>query len=198
MFNRRIGFCRNCCSNVVHVRAFESRLTYLLDRLTFGILGLFRIGPWQCVDCGRRRLTIDSRRAEVRGVSEDVEVSDEGAAIGNYLRTEQSLAHAADNSQRFSEKYRFGIVEKLLKGKTTFSQACSDLHVSELEIQIWIKDYLQFQLQKASGPTTNIVHVDNQTIGDPMTDDSINGLDPSIDDDGSGPVIESSAVKKAK
>ncbi len=193
-FNRKPGYCSNCNSNVVHVRAFNSPVAYRLDRMSFSLLGLLNVGPWRCVDCGFRRLLVRRPRQWARVIAEESMANDD-QAISNFLRTDKSLAHAAANSERFSEKFRFGIVDKLLAGTTTISQCCSDLHVSELEIQMWIRDFLQHQIEKAA---TNPAQPPTAAL--PDESDRANrghGL-TQFDDPGSGMVIESSVVRKSK
>ncbi len=148
MVNRRTGYCCNCDSNVVHVRAFESRAAWMFDRLTLGAMGLLKIGPWKCVDCGNSSLLISKSTEAIRSVSEKQEIADESAAVGNFIKTDYSLAHAASNADRFSEKYRNGIVERLLNGKSTVSRVCEELGVSELELQKWIKAWTAQEIRK--------------------------------------------------
>lgn len=150
MINRRTAYCGNCNSNVVHVRVFQRWITYALDKVTFSLAGWLGIGPWQCVDCGHRNMTLVRKRKSVRVVSDNVESVDTSQAVGNFIRTEHALAHAVTDASRYSGKYRMGIVEKLLDGKSTVSRTCHELGVSELEIQRWIKEYMQIQLKKVS------------------------------------------------
>ncbi|MGI9519225.1 MAG: transposase [Pirellulaceae bacterium] len=192
MVNRRTGYCCNCNSNVVHVRAFESRIAWILDRLTLGILGLFRIGPWKCVDCGQGSLLISKSTEAIRSVSEKREVADESAAVGNFIKTDMSLAHAANNANRFSEKYRIGIVEKLMQGKSTVSRVCHELGVSELELQKWIKAWTEQEIRRQVE-----LQAGRLIIADDSSSESFDSEDWSGERPG-GLVIESKAVKKPR
>ena len=191
MVNRRTGYCWNCDSNVVHVRAFESRVAWMLDRLTLGVLGLIRIGPWKCVDCGNSSMLISKSTAAIRSVSEKQEVDDEAAAVGNFIKTDLSLAHAATDTERFSEKYRNGIVEKLLNGKSTVSRVCHDLGVSELELQKWIKAWTDQEIRRQVELQAGRI-----IIADESASDSLDSEDWGVDSPGL--VIESKAVHKPR
>jgi transposase-like protein len=192
MVNRRTGFCENCNSNVVHVRVFQRRLIYRLDRLTGSYFGRLGFGPWQCVDCGHRRMRLLPVQPSARTVSEKAENDDVSHSVGNFIRTDQSLAHAASDKYRFSDKYRRGIVEKLLQGQTTVSRTCQDLDVSELEIQQWIREYLQHELDRvarASGGSLIVPDASGSSSPEPVN------WSPEETD---GPVIDSTAVRKPR
>ncbi len=128
-------------------------MAWRLDRLTFSFLERFGIGPWQCVDCNQRQMFVERRTDARRDISErgsERVESGEPAAIGNFIRTEQSLVHAGARSSHFSDKYRAGVVQKLLEGQSTVSRVCGELGVSELEIQQWIKAWVVAELRRLS------------------------------------------------
>ena len=132
------------------------------------------------------------KRTSVRAVSENSDTVDTSQAVGNYLRTDQALAHATANEIRFSNKYRRGIVERLLEGKSTVSNTCQELSVSELEIQRWIKEYLQFQLGKVSQVADRRL-ITNEPAGSEMSEP----VDWSTENM-AGLVIESSSAQKPR
>jgi len=192
MNNRLTGYCGNCNSNVVHVRLFQRRFFFMFDRITFGFFGRLGLGPWQCVDCGTRHMTLTPKQKDARSISEQAEAIDPGKPVGNYIRTEHSLAHAASSKTRYSQKFRMGAVEKLLKGKSTVTRTCQELGVGELEIQSWIKDYLQVELNKVSRAAQGAL-IQTGTTGSQSPE--------PIDwrgEESSGPVIESTAVRKPR
>lgn len=193
MVNRQTGFCENCNSNVVHVRVFQRRFWYWLDRMTFSFLGCLGMGPWQCVDCGDRNMWLLRIRKAARAISEKSDTVDTSQPVGNYLRTEQSLAHSVSDESRFSEKYRIGIVEKLLEGKSTVSRTCNELGVAELTIQRWMKEYMQQQLDKVTKAAAGSLIAAN-----PAGSEAPEPVNWSADELAGGTVIESSAVRKPR
>lgn len=192
MTGRSKGYCENCNSNVVHVRSFHRRLAYFMDRITGSFLAKFGIGPWQCVDCGYRRLRLLPSMESARKISDRPESVDASVPVGNFLKTEHSLTHATTDADRFSEKYRIGIVEKLLKGTSTFSKVCSELSVSEIELQRWIKDYLQLQLDNVvAANSTDLISTEYAGVSDHRP---VNWTEETRQDT----VIESTAVRKPR
>ena len=191
MINRETGFCSNCNSNVVHVRIFKSRFTYWIDRLTFSFLAMLGIGPWQCVDCGTRNFLLPAKKEDAqRKISEKEEQPKPDMAVGNFIRTEHSLAHAVSDESRFSIKYRMGIVEKLLSCKQSVSKTCQELNVSEIELQRWIKEYLQREIDKATAAASGAV-----IIREDAGHEAPEPVDWSPEEN-LGLVIESTAVRK--
>ena len=192
MINRRSAYCCNCNSNVVHVRLFQRRLAYVLDKLTFSVFGWFGFGPWQCVDCTFRSMTLVPIQADAPTINEDGVREDPLQPVGNFIRTKQSLAHASADASRFSAKYRMGIVEKLLEGSSSISRTCSELGISELEVQRWIRDYVQFQLDKANTNSAGVI-IQSEPAGREKPD----AIDWTADEM-AGMVIESTAVRKPR
>ncbi len=167
-----------------------------MDRLTFGILAIWNVGPWQCVDCGNRKLLIRCRDDARREINEHQGEPDEPAPIGNFLRTDQSLVHAISDASRYSEKYRAGVVKKLLSSETTVSRICRELNVSELEIQQWIRAWVESELMRCrqaaaiSAPARLAAPADGAEHG-AAEDDWLSG-------DITGPVIESQPIRRPR
>lgn len=192
MINRRSAYCCQCNSNVLHVRVFRNRFTHTLDKFSFSVLGWFGFGPWQCVDCGFRGMTLIPVQPAARAVSEQGNPIDPARPVGNFIRTQHSLAHASADASRFSTKYRMGIVEKLLEGKSTVSRTCNELNISELEIQRWIRDYLQAQLDKVAGESArSVIQPEPAGLEKPKPIDWSH-------DEMAGAVIESTAIRKPR
>jgi hypothetical protein len=120
MNKRRTGYCPICDANVVHGRLFVSRWAWRLDRMSFSFLERFNVGPWRCVDCGNRQMFIERREDARRDVNENNDKgADASAPVSNFIRTKDALVNTVVNTARFSEKYRAGVVQKLLDGKIT-------------------------------------------------------------------------------
>jgi len=185
--NRRTGYCPICDSNVVHTRTFENRIAYRLDRLSLGVLGWFHVGPWRCVDCSHRQMFVQRDEYALREISDAREADDEKAPVGNFLRTRESLAHAVSDGSRFSEKFRAGVVAKLLDSRTTVSRVCAELGVSELEIQQWIRAWVESEMRR----------IGNVVGGDTVESGKGDGPDQwPADIRPEGPVIESQAIRR--
>ncbi len=196
MKTRRTGYCPICDSNVVHARFFDNRLAWQLDRLTFGILAMWNVGPWRCVDCGNRQMLIERREVARREVSDRPTDHDPPAAIGNFIRTRESLAHAISNGSRFSEKYRAGVVQKLLTSETTVSRVCRDLGVSELEVQQWIRGWVETELLRARESANDSTAVMLLTTPGVPDSDAAAPANQSANFTGPGRVIEIRPTRK--
>lgn len=194
MINRRSAYCCNCNSNVVHVRLFQRKWAYLLDKVTLSCLGWFGFGPWQCADCSFRGMTLIPTQSDAPTIGEDgsCDNPDPLQPVGNFIRTQHSLAHACSDASRFSPKYRIGIVEKLIEGKSTVSRTCTELGISELEIQRWIRDYLQIQVDKVTEAAAGRI-----IQSEPAGLEKPEPIDWTADEM-AGMVIESTAVRKPR
>ena len=119
-------------------------------------LGIFRrcgMGPWFCRQCGRKSFWLPkSTHKLIERVAHDsdqrlsaaAENQDEETEIaGNVFLEEQSLARRVELSNKFTEKYRDNIVERIISSRTLISKVCNDLEVTEADIQFWIKQWVQ-------------------------------------------------------
>ncbi len=197
MAKRKTGYCPVCDKNMVHSRFFENRLAWRLDRMTFGILAFFDVGPWRCVDCGDRQMFVQPRREGKRNVSGDsASAGVKTGPVGNFIRTRESLVHSVVDSDRFSEKYRAGVVGKILEAKIPISRICSELSVTELEIQRWIRSWLESELSRMAGSIKASERV--AASGDPQ--DDIPGDDEVLDRPlaGGARIIESTVVDRGQ
>lgn len=195
MFNRRSGYCPSCDANVLHVRTFQSRIAYLLDKITLSFPGWFGVGPWECVNCGIRGMTLLNHEQYCGSEDQEpVDNIDPTLPVSNFIRTDHSLAHAVSDQCRYSEKFRFGIVEKLLGCKSTISRVCNELGISELEVQRWIRDYLQNEIDKVTGNQSGGL-IARYRAGSKNVEQLDWDQEPSNLD---GKVIESSVVRKPR
>jgi len=60
--------------------------------------------------------------------------------VGNVTRSDDSLLVRKARAARYSKKFREGVVEKILSGKSTISQVRNELGLSERDILDWIND----------------------------------------------------------
>jgi transposase-like protein len=142
-----VWLCKNCQKQVWHVRSIYNRLGWIVDRATLQVASMAGIGPWRCVDCGQACWWLPYWRTPAAPGLMDPEVWDDAAAerVGNYLRVDRGLVNCHRAADRYSEKYRRAVVERLLEGQTTMSQMCRELNTSEMELQIWIRQEFQHQ-----------------------------------------------------
>lgn len=197
MAKRKTGYCPVCDKNIVHSRFFENRLAWRIDRITLGFLAAFDVGPWRCVDCGNRQMFVQPRRDGKPIVSEaGGSANDKSGPVGNFIRTRESLVHSVVDSDRFSEKYRAGVVRKILEAKVPISRICSELAVTELEVQRWIRSWLEAELNRmAESARSSELIVPGEVTGD----DSHHGEDtPRPARVGNARIVESTVVPRTR
>ena len=68
--------------------------------------------------------------------------------VGNFLRSDESLLVRKARANRYSKKFREGVVNRILSGALTISQARKELNVSERDLLDWINDRIMRQDQK--------------------------------------------------
>lgn len=62
------------------------------------------------------------------------------SSAGNYLRNDQSLVMRSVRSDRFTDKFRDGIVQRILSGTTTIADVRQQHHLTEQDVIAWMKD----------------------------------------------------------
>jgi transposase-like protein len=150
MFNPivRKGFCPACVQNIRQKREIHSGFWRFLDLITLRAGSLIQLGPWKCTYCGSIKYFLP---ATVRGMRDyDAEIErykkmESELPVGNFIVDKVSLAARQDNTDRFSEKYRNGVVQKILKGQTTISQVCTDINIAEPDVISWISNFVDNQ-----------------------------------------------------
>lgn len=60
-------------------------------------------------------------------------------SAGNYLRNNQSLVMRSARSDRFTEKFRDGIVQRILNGTTTLAEVREQYFLTEQDLIDWMK-----------------------------------------------------------
>ena len=138
----KIGYCSSCMKNIPHVRRLSNPLVWLLDTLTLRTAQLLRIGPWYCIQCGARQMFLHSRRRSVGTFDPHLEENSGVESAGNYIRTTESLVMRRNRAKRYSQKYRDGVVQRLIGGTATISQIGQELDLTERDLVDWIADAL--------------------------------------------------------
>ena len=147
----KTGYCKSCMSNVRHRRSLRSPFFPGFDLITLRIFKSLGLGPWYCIGCGHKRLLVSGARAQAGtfepGSAKDPQPEgnqeEEVERVGNYLRTDHSLVDQTTRKSRYSTKFRDGIARRVLTGRSTKSQASRDLGIREIDVQIWIDDFHQ-------------------------------------------------------
>jgi len=58
---------------------------------------------------------------------------------GNFLRNDQSLVMRSARSDRFTEKFKDGIVQRILSGTTTIAEVREQHYLTEQDVIDWMK-----------------------------------------------------------
>ena len=133
----KFGFCRYCRINVQHFRGAKPLTSRVLDFLSLYVLNF---GPWYCGQCRKRSRTL----RWIRKSEPTKKRIDEGTEqIGNFIRSDGSLVLRKKRSSRYSQKFRQGVVHRLLNGKTNIAQLTVELKVSEADLMSWVAEVLE-------------------------------------------------------
>ena len=135
------GYCSRCEQNAFFNRAGEGRLAAWCERLTLKLTRFAGPPVWRCVQCGHRlRFLPRCRKGVGKVVSSGCTTTIE--EDGNFIRRDLSLVLQKQRSARFSQKYRDGIVQRLISGTATTHQVSRELEVRESDLMAWIADLL--------------------------------------------------------
>ena len=108
--------------------------------------------------------------------SSKAETENEGnsqSAAGNFLRNDQSLVMRSVRSDRFTDKFKEGIVQRILQGTTTLADVREQHYLTEQDVIAWMKqsfdrkqnriDDLMQQLRKSeSSDQDRIIKIETQ------------------------------------
>jgi len=75
----------------------------------------------------------------VENLKADDDVKVVQTSAGNFLRNDQSLVMRSARSDRFTEKFRDGIVHRILNGTTTIADVREQHHLTEQDVIDWMK-----------------------------------------------------------
>jgi transposase-like protein len=84
--------------------------------------------------------------------------------VGNFLRSDESLLVRKARAKRYSDKFREGVVSRILSGALTISQARKELGVSERDLLDWINDRIMRKDQKIAKLSQVVESVKQLTI----------------------------------
>ena len=161
------GYCNLCLKDGSHKFLIRWPILRLLHRCTFGLRRSTRWGSWYCTTCDHHTYSLRPCRGE-NGVPiteadpavhepsvlfEKNETPPEQNAteeqhsgpvvaepVTNVLRTDQSLVARKSRATRYSEKYREGVIQRLLTGKATMLQIREELNLAEADVIDWLAE----------------------------------------------------------
>jgi len=114
------------------------------------------------------------RRKKVASVT--LSLADEMAAaepeskfehVGNVTRSDDSLLVRKSRAARYSQKFREGVVNRILSGQSTISQVKNELGLSERDLLDWINDKVLLQdrhITKLTQVVDAVKQVTNQGV----------------------------------
>ncbi|MEE2827180.1 MAG: hypothetical protein VYE64_11190 [Planctomycetota bacterium] len=168
------GYCSRCKKNAFFTRVGGSRLANWRERLTLKLSRLAGPPVWRCDQCGHRLRFL----ARCRKAAEKEAVADFTTTIqedGNFIRRDLSLVLQKQRSARFSQKYRDGIVQRLMSGTATPHQVSRELEVRESDLMAWIADLLDRRDEQIRFLTQQVTDPSQRTSS-PHTASTLNGI----------------------
>lgn len=102
-------------------------------------LFVMNFGPWYCSRCEQKNRVLPwfrRREPTLRLIENSSE------QIGNFIRSDGSLVLRKKRSSRYSQKFREGVVFRLLGGKTNIAQLTTELKVTESDLMAWVHEVL--------------------------------------------------------
>jgi len=100
--------------------------------------------------------------------------------VGNVTRSDDSLLVRKARAARYSKKFREGVVDRILSGKSTISQVKNELGLSERDLLDWINDRVLLQDRHISKLTQVVDAVKNLTIEASTTESKREGTRPRL------------------
>ena len=136
----QLGYCHSCRRNVQHYRGPKSRLAHFMDVTSLFILNF---GPWYCSYCDKRTRSLPWVRKRKASNSQHNDRLGGTDRVGNFIRNDGSLVLRKKRAGRYSQKFREGVVQRLLSGRTNIAQLSVELEVTEADLLAWIHEILE-------------------------------------------------------
>ena len=142
----KLGYCERCGENtwfrLVQARFLRRPLAWGLTRMS--------LGPWFCHQCRGERQTV---HRPLKSNADDVDRAEASVSVGNFIRGESNLVMQSTRSSRYTEKFRAGVVQRILDGKQSLSQIAEELDVPQPDLLVWMAqqfDHKQQQIEQLS------------------------------------------------
>lgn len=178
----QLGYCHACRRNVQHYRGPKSRWAQTMDVVCVFILDF---GPWYCSYCDRRTNSLPWVRKRKASNSQHNDRVDGTDRVGNFIRSDGSLVLRKKRGGRYSKKFREGVVQRLLTGRTTIAQLTVELEVTEADLLAWIHDVLQardLRIEELTGllrsytrAAADLIGIDDHTLRFDESENMIEG-----------------------
>jgi hypothetical protein len=139
---RKHGFCDSCQENKDHRRV--AGVFSLINLILLGIPSLFGISTWSCTHCRSRRVLLTRQREVNKKIpaSSFRRVSHSARPNGG-LKSPSPPKEKSHRSRLYSEKYRDGVVKRIVSGITSISEVRESLELPESDVVDWIKESFQ-------------------------------------------------------
>ena len=111
--------------------------------MDFLSLFVLNFGPWYCSYCDKRTRSLPWVRKRKPSNSQHNDRLDGADRVGNFIRNDGSLVLRKKRAGRYSEKFREGVVQRLLSGRTNIAQLAVELEVTEADLLGWINEVLK-------------------------------------------------------
>ena len=155
----KLGYCNLCRRNVHHFRGTKTWSAMIFDASTLFVLNF---GPWYCARCEKKTRVLPWFRRREPTLRQ---IDDGSEQIGNFIRSDGSLVLRKKRSSRYSQKFREGVVFRLLSGKTNIAQLTTDLSVTESDLMAWVQEVLHSRDERIE-QLTKLLKAYHQAAGD--------------------------------
>jgi hypothetical protein len=136
------GFCDLCHQNKVHRRV--AGVFSLFNLVLFGLPSLlFGISTWQCTHCRSRRVFLVWQRAKTKKISRSSFKRAAPKPPPNGGLKSQTSNGKSIRSQLYSQKYRDGVVKRIVSNITSIQEVKDSLELPEAEVIQWIRQSFQ-------------------------------------------------------
>ena len=148
--SRKQGFCESCQQNKPHRRI--AGVFSLLNLMLLGIPTLFGISTWQCTHCRSIRIFLMKQRASAPKKARSSSCSypralpsppPNGGLKSQTPKTDTPKKVKSTRSRLYSEKYRDGVVKRIVSGITSIKEVQESLELPESDVIDWIKQSFQ-------------------------------------------------------
>lgn len=77
-------------------------------------------------------------------------------SVGNFIRGESNLVMQSTRSSRYTEKFRAGVVQRILEGKQSLSQIADELDVPQPDLLVWMAQQFDQKQQQIEQLTRTV------------------------------------------
>ena len=137
----KLGYCERCGENtwfrLVDAQFLRRPLAWGLTRMS--------LGPWFCHQCQGERQTV---HRPLKSNADDIHRAEASVSVGNFIRGESNLVMQSTRSSRYTEKFRAGVVQRILDGKQTLSQIAEELDVPQPDLLVWMAQQFDQKQQR--------------------------------------------------